>query len=102
MASLEERGVRAAGIAWMRKEDYAALIRIFEDGHMFDSWEQWNERAEVLEKRLQEEGIVVLRAYLDPATFPAWCRARDIEPGREARVRFGEEFAAERHGRDDS
>jgi hypothetical protein len=38
MPTLEEQGVRAIGIAWMREEDYPALIRIFEDGDVFDSW----------------------------------------------------------------
>ncbi|MGZ5861471.1 MAG: hypothetical protein ACXWI5_11665 [Croceibacterium sp.] len=102
MPTLEEQGVRAIGIAWMREEDYPALVRIFEDGHMFDSWEQWNERAEATEKKFQGDGVIVLRAYLDPATFPAWCAARDIAPGREARTRFGIEFAEERYGRNQS
>jgi hypothetical protein len=62
MPTLEEQGVRAIGIAWMREEDYPALIRIFEDGHMFDSWEQWSERAEATEKKFQSDGVIVLRA----------------------------------------
>jgi hypothetical protein len=102
MPTLEEEGVRAIGIAWMREEDYPALIRIFEDGHMFGSWEEWSERAEATEKKFQSEGVIVLRAYLDPATFPAWCAARNIDPGREARTRFGIEFAEERYGRNQS
>ena len=80
MPTLEEEGVRAIGIAWMREEDYQALIRIFEDGHMFSSWEEWSEHAEATEKKFQNEGVIVLRAYLDPAIFPAWCAARNIAP----------------------
>ena len=102
MATLEEEGVRAIGIAWMREEDYPALIRIFEDGHMFGNWEQWSQRAEATEKQFQSEGVIVLRAFLDPATFPAWCAARSIAPGREARTQFGIEFAEERYGRNQS
>jgi hypothetical protein len=102
MPTLEEQGVRAIGIAWMREEDYPALIRIFEDGHMFDSWEQWNERAEATEKKFQSDGVIVLRAYLDPAAFPSWCAARNIAPGREARTQFGSEFAEERYGSNQS
>ena len=102
MATLEERGVRAIGIAWIRKEDYAALIRIFEDGDVFDDWENWSKRAEATEQKLQSEGVIVLRAYLDPATFAAWCAARDVNTGREGRGLFGIEFAEERYGRDQS
>jgi hypothetical protein len=102
MPTLEEEGVRAIGIAWMREEDYPALLRIFEDGHMFGSWEEWSQRAETTEKQFQREGVIVLRAYLYPATFPAWCAARNIAPGREARTQFGIEFAEERYGRNQS
>jgi hypothetical protein len=74
MPTLEEQGVRAIGIAWMREEDYPALIRIFEDGDMFDSSKQWNERAEATEKKLQSDGVIVLRAYLDPGHVPRMVR----------------------------
>ena len=74
MPTLEEQGVRAIGIAWMRQGDYPILIRLFEDGDMFDSWTQWKERAEATEKKLQSDGVIVLRAYLDPGHVPRMVR----------------------------
>ena len=100
MATLGELGVQPIGIAWIRKEDYAALIRIFKDGDVFDSWETWSKRAEATEKEFQREGVIVLRAYLDPATFAAWCAARHVNTGREGRSLYGREWAEERYGRD--
>lgn len=91
-------GRDVAGIAWIRKEDYAALVGIFEDGDVFDSWEQWNERAEELEARMKGDGIVVFRAHLDPSTFAAWCAKRGLRPNREGRLAFGSELASEHYG----
>ena len=103
MATLSERGTRAVGIAWIRKEDYATLRGIFEDGDMFtDGWAAWNKRAEAVEKEMEGQGVIPLRAYIDPDTFPAWCAARGVDTGREGRSLYGIEWAEERHGRDDS
>ena len=38
------------GLAWFRKEDFPALIAMFEDGLLFDSFEQWQKRAEETER----------------------------------------------------
>lgn len=103
MPTLEERGTRAVGIAWIKEEDYAALVAIFEDGDVFaGGWKAWNKRAEAVEDRMKNEGVIVLRAYLDPETFPAWCSARGVDTGREGRTLFGIEFAEERYGRNQS
>lgn len=103
MTTLGERGARAVGIAWIREEDYAALVAIFEDSDMFtDGWAAWNKRAEAIEDQMKGQGVIPLRAYLDPDTFPGWCAARGVDTGREGRTLFGIEFAEERYGRDQS
>jgi hypothetical protein len=83
--------IRAVGIPWYRQEDWPALIAIFEDGAVFDSFEQWLARAEELERQFQRDGYVVERAYIDPDTFPQWCRQNGVGADREGRG----EFAAE-------
>jgi hypothetical protein len=60
------------------------------------------QRAEALEDRMKSEGVIVLRAYLDSETFADWCTVRGLNPDREGRLAFGEEFAAEQYGRDQS
>jgi len=42
--------IRAVGIPWYRQEDWSALLAIFEDGDVFDSFEQWEERATEVER----------------------------------------------------
>lgn len=103
MTKLSDYNPRAAGIAWIREEDYAALIAIFEDGNKFEGgWKEWVKRAEETEKQLKATGCIVERAYLDPDTFADWCRRNGVGTGREGRLKFGAEFAAIKYGRNQS
>ena len=81
--------IRAVGIPWYRQEDWPALIAIFEDGLVFDSFEQWLARAEELECQFQRDGYIVERAYIDPDTFPQWCRqnGRRRQPRGSGQIR---------------
>jgi hypothetical protein len=40
------------------------------------------------------EGSKVVREYLDPKTFPAWCKAKGYEMDGAARARYATESAA--------
>jgi hypothetical protein len=102
MKTLEQEGMRACGIAWIDETDFHRLRRLFDDGHLFDSWEGWRQRAERMEAFVQAEGVVVVRARLDPETFVDWCKARGLRPDGEGRTAFGVEFAAEAYGNDHS
>jgi hypothetical protein len=87
-----------AGIAWLREEDYPALLAVFEDGWLFDSYEEWLGRAEEFERTLQRHGCTVERVCIDPVTFPEWCRKAGIGCGREARVRYAGEMVERKYG----
>jgi hypothetical protein len=93
---------RAVGVAWYRKEDYPALIAIFEDGPLFDSYEEWRKRAEEAERELQRDGYVVERVYIDPDTFPEWCSKEGFRTDREGRGKFAAEAVEKKYGRDQS
>ncbi len=103
MAKLVDHNVRAAGIAWIRQEDYSALIRIFEDGDVFKGgWSEWLKRAEEVERKLKDDGLVVERVYLDPNTFAEWCRLNGVSTGRDGRLKWGADAAAEKYGKNNS
>ena len=102
MTKLSDYNARAVGIAWLRKEDYAALIDIFEDGNVFDSWKQWEQRAEEMEKKFKADGYVVERVYIDPDTFPDWCSQHGLTTGRDGRSEFAASVVAEKYGRNQS
>jgi len=96
------RNLRAVGIPWYRKDDWPALMAIFEDGAVFDSFEQWQARAEELEREFQRAGHVVERAYLDPDTFPQWCAQAGFGVNREGRGEFAAEVVEQKYGRNQS
>jgi hypothetical protein len=68
------------------------LLQLFDDGDkMPPSWKEWMKMAEEMEQGLKAYGHVVLRVYIDPATFPDWCAAHGNKPRqrRTQKVRRG-------------
>jgi hypothetical protein len=94
--------IRAVGIPWYRKDDWPALMAIFEDGAAFDSFEQWLTRAEEVERKFQRAGHAVVRAYLDPGEFARWCLRNGVDADRESRADFATEAAEQKYGRNQS
>jgi len=45
---------------------------------MPSKWEDWLKAAEKMEKEVLQAGNVVERIYIDPNTFPDWCRANGV------------------------
>ena len=92
--------VRATGIPWYRREDWDALKRILEDSDkLHDSFDDWRKAAGGLENHLRSQGHVVERAYIDPDTFPDWCRSRGLNVDAHARTEFANSVAFAKHGK---
>lgn len=90
--------IRVVGIAWFRREDYPTLLKIFEDADKFAAtWDEWIKRAEKAEKRLKDEGHMTERVYIDPDTFPSWCRKEGLGIGADARHKFAASMVAEKY-----
>ena len=71
MTNSENNPPPAVGAYWIKEEDYPALLQLFDDGDkMPPSWKEWLKMAEEMEQGLKAYGHVVLRVYIDPATFP--------------------------------
>ena len=99
MADFEDKPPPPVGAYWIREEDYPALLKIFDDGdRMPPDWNEWLKMAEEMEHGLKAYGHVVLRVYIDPASFPDWCAAQDMRPGAAARKKFVAAAVAERFG----
>ena len=99
MSNFEDKPPPAVGAYWIREEDYAALLNIFEDGaNLPPSWQEWLKMAEEMEHGLKAYGHVVLRVHLDPKTFPEWCAAQGTSTGGEGRKRFVAAAVTERYG----
>lgn len=90
---------RTIGLPWFRKEDFAALRRIFVDGgNMHDTWEEWLESSEKLEAAIKAQRGTVERVYIDPATFPAWCKANGASADSKGRQTFVASVIAAKYG----
>jgi hypothetical protein len=103
MATISDYHPRAAGIAWIREEDYPTIIGVFEDGHKFEGgWKEWEQRAKELQAEFESQGMIVERVYIDPDTFADWCTRNSVGTGRDGRLKFGADFVAKKYGRNQS
>ena len=86
--------VQAVGISWYRAEDYDRLKRIFSDGAKLPAtFEEWHVKAQALHDRIASEGRLAVKAYIDPDTFPDWCKAHGKEADAQGRMAFANECA---------
>ena len=96
-----DKPLPAVGAYWIEEADYPAVVKIFDDGKMPRSWAEWRKIAEEMEKGLKAYGHPVMRVRIDPLTFPAWCAAHGVTPGREGRKLFVAAAVKERYGDQD-
>jgi hypothetical protein len=86
--------IGATGMAWYRKEDYQQLLKIFVDQHLLPrSFEEWEKKAETGRKKFLADGYIVVRSYIDPNTFPAWCASKGLDINASAPTKFAAEEA---------
>jgi hypothetical protein len=90
--------VSVTGIGWYRREDYDRLKAMFKDGSKLpDTFDSWLQSAQNLYDKLTGQGHVVVKADIDPDTFPEWCRTRGMEMDAKARMAYGNECAADKY-----
>lgn len=77
------------GMVWYKLEDYDSIKRIMSDGQQLPAtFSEWRMKAETGEKKFRREGKVIVRAFIDPKTFPDWCRSRGLNIDAKARNEF--------------
>jgi hypothetical protein len=82
-------------MAWYHREDWQKLKAIFTDSQVLPpSYEIWLEKAESGFRRAKSRGMIVEKVYIDPDTFPAWCRSRGLNIDAQARTAFAGEVVA--------
>lgn len=87
-------GISAIGIAWYKRSDYARILEIMEDREKLPvTFDKWQSKAEQLERQSRAAGKTVVRAYIDPDHFVAWCAANKVHVDANARMRWGNEVA---------
>ena len=80
-------GPMIQAMVWYKKEDWDTLMTIFSDTHMLPrTYEDWLQRAEEMVEKVQAQGDQVVKVYIDPETFPEWCKKKNRKPDAEARA----------------
>jgi hypothetical protein len=102
VTTLRDYNARAVGIGWFREEDYPAAQALFKPTNYLPPWEEWLKRAEAMENDFKVQGYIVERVYIDPDTFPDWCRERGKRIDAQARMDFASMVVAEKYGRNQS
>ena len=94
-----EKQKSVIGLSWYRAEDYDAILGIMSDSNKLpDTFGEWLLKAENGEKELTATGHIVVRAVIDPKTFPDWCRSRSLNIDSKARMEYANLVAKERAG----
>jgi hypothetical protein len=87
--------VQAMGIVWYRREDYQRCKAMFTDGSkLADTFDEWLAGAQKGYDKFTSEGMMVEKAYIDPDTFPQWCRTHHQEMNSQGRNAYANECAA--------
>lgn len=91
--------IRAVGIPWYDREDYARVLAVMEDAEVLPAtWEDWFKKAKNVRDQLRAQGHLVEKVHVDPDTFPDWCRANGHNVDAKGRTAFANLAAYERFG----
>ncbi len=103
MTTIRDYHPRAAGVAWVREEDYPAFLTIMEDANgLPKTWEKFVHFCEEAERSYRADGLIVERTYIDPETFPGWCASHGHRINSKARMAFAAELVGKKYGTNQS
>ncbi|MBU1234825.1 MAG: hypothetical protein KKD01_09595 [Proteobacteria bacterium] len=81
-------------MVWYKEEDWEKLIEMFTDGHLLPkSYADWLKKADKMVEQLEAAGDVVIKVFIDPVTFPAWCKKKGRKMDMKARTDLAIEVA---------
>ncbi len=81
-------------MVWYKEEDWDTLKTLFTDSHMLPGkYSDWLLKAEAMVKKVESCGDIVMKVFIDPDTFPAWCKEKGKEMDMHARTALAIEVA---------
>jgi len=81
-------------MVWYKEEDYGKLLSLFDDTHLLPvTYQDWLERAEEKKTEVENNGDQVIKVFIDPETFPEWCKKKNLPMDAEARSQLAIEVA---------
>lgn len=88
--------IQAVGLPWFEEDGYASFRTALPDRRWHATFREWEAAAEQNFKRLQNSGVVAVKAKVRSADFVAWCGQTGRNVDTQALTAFGAE-AAYRH-----
>ncbi|HIP83792.1 MAG TPA: hypothetical protein EYH19_09575 [Desulfocapsa sulfexigens] len=83
-------------MVWYKEEHWDTLIKLFADSHLLPkSYSDWLLKAEEMVKKVEASGDLVMKVFIDPETFPAWCKEKGKEMDMHARTELAIEVATQ-------
>ncbi len=83
-------------MVWYKEEDWNTLMELFSDSHLLPkSYADWLQRAEEMAKQVEGSGDLVMKVFIDPETFPAWCKEKGKDMDSNARAELAIEVATQ-------
>lgn len=81
-------------MVWYKEEDYELLLTIFDDAELLpQTFAHWSARAEAKKEEVESAGDQVIKVFIDPETFPAWCASKDLPKDANSRSQLAIEVA---------
>ena len=81
-------------LVWYKEEEWDELMAMFPDRHLMPAtFDDWLVRATELVDKVQAEGDIALKVFIDPVTFPEWCRKKGRTLDAAARTDMAIEVA---------
>lgn len=82
------------GIPWYKRADYARILEIMVDAELLPvTFDQWQGKAEKIERDLIRAGTPVHRVHVDPQQFVTWCAGRGLHVDADGRRAFASDPA---------
>ena len=81
-------------MVWYREEHWPTLLALFSDAELLpQSYQAWLKKAEAKKQEVEAQGDQVIKVFIDPETFPAWCEEKKLPMNSEARAQLAIEVA---------
>ena len=81
-------------MVWYKEEHWEPLLELFVDTDKLPkTYAHWLERAEAKKTEVEAAGSQVIKVFIDPETFPGWCKEKQLEMNSEARAQLAIEVA---------
>ena len=90
----QQKAPMLQAMVWYKEEHYNTLLELFDDAQLLPKTSQdWLQRAEEKKDEVQASGNKVIKVFIDPEIFPAWCKEKNLKMDANARSQLAIEVA---------